>query len=187
MNEQARLLIYQIENEVKDQALRQEAQAQGIEVREIKPSEVHHKVGYLAGLEGYEPSQDSLDPAKIEESEMILFVNTPREVLGQVLAQLHSQNFIFPHKATLTKSSKDWTFNYLVGHIEAEHQVMTAYARMMKDVKRGLALIERERDPQVEEALMTIQALQEMGDMLSLDNLKAAHLDLLAALEKYDK
>lgn len=180
------ILAYQIENEVKAQALKKEAQDLGLEVRVLGPGDVHHKVGYLAGLEGYEASEKRLDPEKIAQSEMILFVDTPRDVLGQVLSRLQAQNFIFPHKATMTQSTKDWTFNYLVGHIEAEHAVMTAWGEMVKDVKRALAIREEAQDQDLEDALNDIQALRDLGDSISLKNVRQAHMRLVEVLDRLD-
>ena len=93
--------------------------------------QVLEKVGYLAGMEGYEAAKESAGavPGKlpvIPEEVMVL-----KQFSGQRLDMLLSglRGAGVPRialKAVLTEHNSDWTFYHLYQELKEEHETMTA-------------------------------------------------------------
>ena len=113
----------------------------GVRIRNIGPEQVLEKVGYLAGMEGYEAAggsagADGADGERTGAGPGELPV-IPEEVL--VLKQFSSQRLDMllsglrragvPRialKAVLTEHNSDWTFYHLYQELKEEHETMTA-------------------------------------------------------------
>ena len=91
----------------------------GVRIKNIGPEQVLEKVGYLAGMEGYEAAKESAGavPGKlpvIPEEDMLLSGLRGAGVPGIAL------------KAVLTEHNSDWTFYHLYQELKEEHETMTA-------------------------------------------------------------
>ena len=113
----------------------------GVRIRNIGPEQVLEKVGYLAGMEGYEAAggragADGADGERTGAGPGELPV-IPEEVM--VLKQFSSQRLDMllaglrragvPRialKAVLTEHNSDWTFYHLYQELKEEHETMTA-------------------------------------------------------------
>ena len=103
----------------------------GVRIKNIGPEQVLEKVGYLAGMEGYEAAKESAGavPGKlpvIPEEVMVL-----KQFSGQRLDMLLSglRGAGVPRialKAVLTEHNSDWTFYHLYQELKEEHETMTA-------------------------------------------------------------
>ena len=103
----------------------------GVRIKNIGPEQVLEKVGYLAGMEGYEAAKESAGavPGKlpvIPEEVMVL-----KQFSGQRLDMLLSglRGAGVPRialKAVLTEHNSDWTFYHLYQDLKEEHETMTA-------------------------------------------------------------
>ena len=113
----------------------------GVRIRNIGPEQVLEKVGYLAGMEGYEAAggsagADGADGERtgagpgelpvIPEEVMVL-----KQFSGQRLDMLLSglRGAGVPRialKAVLTEHNSDWTFYHLYQELKEEHETMTA-------------------------------------------------------------
>ena len=118
----------------------------GVRIRNIGPEQVLEKVGYLAGMEGYEAAGGSAGadgagaqgtdgertgagPGElpvIPEEVMVL-----KQFSGQRLDMLLSglRGAGVPRialKAVLTEHNSDWTFYHLYQELKEEHETMTA-------------------------------------------------------------
>lgn len=124
----------------------------GVRIRNIGPEQVLEKVGYLAGLDGFEAARDgegvneaavggadgsgaAANGAGINEAGELPFI--PDEVM--VLKQFSSQRLDLllaelrragvPRialKAVLTEHNSEWTFYHLYQELKEEHEIMTA-------------------------------------------------------------
>ena len=113
----------------------------GVRIKNIGPEQVLEKVGYLAGMEGYEAAggsagADGADGERTGAGPGELPV-IPEEVM--VLKQFSSQRLDLllaglrragvPRialKAVLTEHNSDWTFYHLYQELKEEHETMTA-------------------------------------------------------------
>lgn len=118
----------------------------GVRIKNIGPEQVLEKVGYLAGMEGYEaaggnaggegagPENAGAESAGPVPGELPVI---PEEVM--VLKQFSSQRLDMllsglrragvPRialKAVLTEHNSDWTFYHLYQELKEEHETMTA-------------------------------------------------------------
>lgn len=181
------LLIYQIENELKQNRTIEVAEQLGFKVKEVSIGEVHQKIGALVGLEGYELSKEPGDISRAPSHEMILFANTTQKMIQDFITALRMDNFVFPHKAALTETTKDWTFRMLVNHIEKENRVFKAYNRLGRDVKKALILLEETKDAELERIIEEARALYDLGEDLSERNVLAVQVKLDEAIKRLSK
>lgn len=172
------LLIYQIENEVKQERLLEVAQELEFEVREVSLGETHEKVGALVGLEGFKKTGEIGDLDRAPSHEMILFANTDHSKIQEFISRLREDNFFFPHKAALTQTTKDWTFRMLVNHIEKENKVVRAYARLMKDIAKAEVYQEKINNDSLQAIIEEAKALKDLGEDLSERNIKLVQAKL---------
>lgn len=178
------LLIYQIENEIKQERLVAVAKEIGFTVKEVSQGQAHEKVGALVGLEGYPLSGEIKDLDRAPSGEMILFANSDHASIQELITRLREENFFFPHKAALTKTTIDWTFRMLVNHIEQENKLVRAYARLMKDIAKAEVYQEKVQLPELQSIIDEAKALKDLGEDLSERNIRLVQGKLEAFLSK---
>ena len=106
----------------------------GVRIKNIGPEQVLEKVGYLAGMEGFEAAETGTAEIKAGPDELPVI---PEEVM--VLKQFSSQRLDMllaglrragvPRialKAVLTEHNSEWTFYHLYQELKEEHETMTA-------------------------------------------------------------
>jgi len=97
----------------------------GIRIRNIGPEQVGQRVGFLAGLKGFQEEASGEELPVIPEEMMVLQGFTGRR-LDELLAQLRRAKVPpIALKAVLTESNCGWTFYELYREIRAEHEKMT--------------------------------------------------------------
>lgn len=97
----------------------------GIRIRNITPDQAGEKVGYLAGIPGYEAAQAAPVPEIPEEMLVLKDFTGPRmEQLLQMLRRAGVPRIAL--KAVLTETNVDWTFYELYQEIRKEHEFMKA-------------------------------------------------------------
>ena len=118
----------------------------GVRIRNIGPEQVLEKVGYLAGMEGYEAAGGSAgaDGAGAQGADgertgagpgelPVIPAATVRDLCfaarfpGSYFAHLNGR--CLPRialKAVLTEHNSDWTFYHLYQELKEEHETMTA-------------------------------------------------------------
>ena len=173
----AKIVYYGIEDPDRRDTLLRVAKSMDIETRAVEEDEIGELVGYLAGLEGYEKTRKTAEPI---QEEMLLFVSLSSEALQNMLLALRKEGEIFPHKAALTETSKDWTFAYLLHHIQRENAVVNAWSQMLPLVKEALKKQEDAPSKEREEAIEASKALRLKGDDLEEE-------DVLAVIEQLKK
>ena len=113
----------------------------GVRIRNIGPEQVLEKVGYLAGMEGYEAAGGSAgaDGADGERTgagpgelpvipeEVMVLKQFSSQRLDMLLAGLRRAGVTrIALKAVLTEHNSDWTFYHLYQELKEEHETMTA-------------------------------------------------------------
>ena len=113
----------------------------GVRIRNIGPEQVLEKVGYLAGMEGYEAAGGSAgaDGADGERTgagpgelpvipeEVMVLKQFSSQRLDMLLAGLRRAGVpMIALKAVLTEHNSDWTFYHLYQELKEEHETMTA-------------------------------------------------------------
>jgi len=101
----------------------------GVRIKNIGPEQVLEKVGYLAGMEGYEAAGTGAGPGGlpvIPEEVMVLkqFSSQRLDMLLSALRRAGVPRIAL--KAVLTEHNSDWTFFHLYQELKEEHETMTA-------------------------------------------------------------
>lgn len=178
------ILIYHIEDPKKKEALIREGQALDFIIKEVSEDEVAEKIGYLVGMEGYDESGlSSVAP----QEEMILFAGADSLSISNLLQNLRETPYRFPHKASLTETTKDWSFKQLVEHIEVEHRVVNAYSKLVSSARHALALVGEKKNEELEKLLIEMQDLKEYGEDLREDHIYPLQDRMDKLIEKIKK
>lgn len=121
------VLYYSPEKSDKTRLLKGALVCMGIRIRNIGPEQVNQKVGYLAGLEGFdeEPQpQEQGEALPVIPEEMLLLHGFSSGRLDALLKQLRKSKATVALKAVLTESNCAWSFYQLYEEIRAEHEMM---------------------------------------------------------------
>lgn len=97
----------------------------GIRIKNIEPEQVTQKVGYLAGLDGFEEQETEGELPEIKE-EVLVMKNFTGSDIDELL--IHMKKVGVPKvalKAVLTESNSQWTFYQLYQEIKKEHETMS--------------------------------------------------------------
>lgn len=167
----SQLIFYGIKSEARRAHLLEAAAAQAIDVREVKKEEVGELLGYFAGLEGYKKTGNV---EEAPEDELLVFVDLHSHDLQDILLALREMGEIFPHKAAMTETNKDWTFARLVKHIRRENAVIQAWSQMMAVAKEVIEAQESEPTEAREEALTFAKDLRLKGEDIEEGDVKEA-------------
>lgn len=120
------VLYYNPQKEDKTRLLKGALVRMGIRIRNIGPEQAHQKVGYLAGLDGFEEEPEGAGgtlPAIPEE--VLLLYGFSENRLDELLRQMRKVKATVALKAVLTQTNCSWTFYQLYEEIRAEHQMMS--------------------------------------------------------------
>ena len=100
----------------------------GIRIKNIAPEQVTEKVGYLAGIEGYEgQSSEEIRELPVIPQEVLVLKDFGDRRLEELLKELRRAKVPpIPLKAVVTEINADWSFYKLYQEIRAEHEQMTA-------------------------------------------------------------
>ena len=103
----------------------------GVRIKNIGPEQVLEKVGYLAGMEGYEAAKESAGAVPGElpviPEEVLVLKQFSSQRLDMLLSGLRRAGVPrIALKAVLTEHNSDWTFYHLYQELKEEHETMTA-------------------------------------------------------------
>lgn len=167
----SQIIFYGVEGEARRAHLLEAAAAQAIDVREVEKEEVGELLGYFAGLEGYEKTGDK---AEAPDEELVVFVDLHSHDLQEILLALREMGEIFPHKAAMTDTNKDWSFARLINHIRRENAVIQAWSQMMAVAKEVIEAQESEPTQARDEALTFAKNLRLKGEDIEEDDVREA-------------
>ncbi|MDO5712843.1 MAG: DUF3783 domain-containing protein [Tissierellia bacterium] len=147
----------------------------------ISPNQedLHQKVGYIAGLDGYQ-KEDLENVTYPENSQLILFVNPNKEELYHLLQMAKEEGYIFPHKAIMTETTKDWQFSYLLGHILEEHRMVQAYRKLGVLVKQAQSFLPHEA---IEREIQKAKDLPKLGEDLTTEIVEEVYNNIEGLIE----
>lgn len=97
----------------------------GIRIKNVEPSQVNQKVGYLAGLPGFE-EEETVGELPVIAEEVLVMKNFTGNDIDRLLLQMRKAGVPkIALKAVLTDSNSQWTFYHLYEEIKEEHETMT--------------------------------------------------------------
>lgn len=99
-----------------------------IRIKNLTPERCVQKIGYLAGVEGFEKREVSAGYEKyapVMEEELLVFCGFSDEGLDELLENLKKAGVPkIPLKAVLTETNAGWTIYQLYGQLREEHAQM---------------------------------------------------------------
>jgi len=97
----------------------------GVRIRNVRPEQVTQKVGYLAGMPGFEEEEAAAPLPEITEEMLVMNHFSSRRV-DELLSRLHRAGVPkIALKAVLTETNCGWTFDHLYQEIRKEHEQMS--------------------------------------------------------------
>ena len=130
------VLYYTPEKSAEDQKLKGVLVRLGIRIRNITPEQAGQKVGYLAGLPGFEelPEQEEgytgenrEEEASVIPEKMLVLCGFGQRKLEEMLNQFRKAKIPpIPMKAVLTEHNSGWSLVELYQELRQEHEKMNA-------------------------------------------------------------
>lgn len=103
-----------------------------LKIRMVEEKDFMQPVGYLAGVEGINPS-DQVFCGTIPEHEMMVFAGVSDGKLQRLLAEMRKNGIRkVDRKAVLTPVNVHWNVIELYEELDKEHQAMQDMARLSK-------------------------------------------------------
>lgn len=189
---EARIIAYGVPSDTPEgQRLQEIASAYGITVSEIEAKDFNQKLGFMAGLEGYdevpEPYTGEAPPHSI-----IWFVSVPRETLSQILRSYSLTPGLKPIdlKSVITEHNVGWTLAEHYLELRQEHRVMRAFT-FLSQSRGALEALDKNSytdesyqalSDAVSEGLQYVEAIQK-GIEVSPDEIEAKARAIKAAYQ----
>lgn len=100
----------------------------GVRIRSVSREQVYEKVGFLAGLDGFEEGQDAqVDGAQEMEKELLVLKNFTGQRMDELFLRMRKAGVgRIDYKAILTEHNVNWTLLDLYREIKKEHEAMQA-------------------------------------------------------------
>ena len=96
-----------------------------IAVKEVVPEEICQKVGYLAGLSGYESAEPAADMPQGAYGEFLLMCDLSKVQFDLLMGAFQRRKIApIPVKAMMTPTNRDWSFAELMQEVYLEHKSM---------------------------------------------------------------
>lgn len=101
----------------------------GVRIKVVEPEQVLEQVGYLAGIDGYSPAQES-DEVPLICQDVLVLHNFSRERMDRFLSSIRKANVPkVDLKAVVTPQNIEWTFYHLYQELMEEHKTMHSLPR----------------------------------------------------------
>lgn len=137
-----KILLYGLDSE-KTKITEKVAEKFEIQINKINKENLEEKVGELFNLDLREnnPVED--------ENKLMVFSDFDRNILRDFLIALKNEGVMLDNKCVLTKTNREWTFGFLMGHIADEHRVVMKFRELGGLVKMALDKLDKEMDPKL--------------------------------------
>ena len=137
-----KILLYGLDSE-KTKITEKVAEKFEIQINKINKENLEEKVGELFNLDLREnnPVED--------ENKLMVFSDFDRNILRDFLMALKNEGVMLDNKCVLTKTNREWTFGFLMGHIADEHRVVMKFRELGGLVKMALDKLDKEMDPKL--------------------------------------
>lgn len=100
----------------------------GVRIRNVTQEQAYEKVGFLAGLDGFEEGQNTQgDGAQEMKQELLIMKNFTGQRMDELFLRMRKAGVGRIHyKAVLTEHNVNWTLLDLYREIKKEHEAMQA-------------------------------------------------------------
>lgn len=132
-----KVLVYGL-NKERSKIVEKIAKEFGIDLRFLTNDDLNEKVGDLFIGDGSNIEED--------KRELLIFSDFDRIILREFLLKLKSNGVVVNHKCVLTDTNKDWTLDYLIGHIEDEHRMVMKFRKIGGYVQVAQKNLEETKD-----------------------------------------
>ena len=121
------VLYYTPEKSAEDQKMKGVLVRLGIRIRNISPEQANQKVGYLAGVPGFEESKETEEQLPVIPERMLVLCGFGERRLSEMLLQFRRAKVPpVPIKAVLTEKNCSWTLYKLYQELRMEHEAMSS-------------------------------------------------------------
>lgn len=97
---------------------------ENIKIAEISMEDLDQKVGYLAGLDGFEREEIKSDHEEKYDFTFMLFKDFTNEEIFDFVKKMREKNLYIPHKAAMTEHNIKWPLRFLLDENDEEHKTM---------------------------------------------------------------
>lgn len=142
--------------------------APGCELIEPAEEDIQEKIGYIAGLPGFE--REEPEPVELpEDPQILIFSFSDKKDLYNIIADMKKEGYSFPYKAILTETNRDWQFSYMLSHIQKEHAIVEAYHKLGVLVKKVQDSPEKYPAKDLDKDIQRARDLPKLGEDLTVE------------------
>ena len=120
------VLLYGIKDIEKERKIKSILIRMGVKIRNISTDLCGEKVGYLAGIRGFEPTSDIDNTRLPVEEEMLIMRGFTGPRLDTLLKEMRKANARVNLKAIITEHNQHWNLFELYEELKKEHESMNS-------------------------------------------------------------
>ena len=109
----------------------------GIRIRNISPEQMGETIGYLAGMDGFEPAEEKTEYPAPEEEILVMKNFTSRRIDELILAIRKAGLQKIELKAVVTPTNAQWPFYKLYEEIREEREQVLEQVKRSREEKEG--------------------------------------------------
>lgn len=119
----AKIILFNA-NEKEKNILEDLCKSESIDIKEISMKDLDQKVGYLAGIDGFEKESKESDFDDKYDFTFMLFKDLSNEEIFDFIKKMKEKQLYVPHKAALTDNNIKWPLRFLLDENDDEHKTM---------------------------------------------------------------
>lgn len=116
----------------------------GIRIRNITPEQMGETIGYLAGMDGFEPTEEKGEYPAPEEEILVMKNFTSRRIDELILAIRKAGLSKIEMKAVVTPTNAQWTFYKLYEEIREERKQVLEQTQKSREEREAAQENQRE-------------------------------------------
>lgn len=120
------VLLYGIKDIEKERKIKSILIRMGVKIRNISTDLCGEKVGYLAGIKGFELSSDTDSTREPVQEEMLIMKGFTGTRLDTLLKEMRKANARVNLKAIVTEHNQQWNLWELYEELKKEHEAMSS-------------------------------------------------------------
>lgn len=145
-------------NDIEKEKLRVLTSKENVDLKFITMEDLDQKMGYLAGVEGFEKIDKKSDYEEKFDFTFAFFKDFEQEDLFSFIDKMREEDVVIEHKAGITPSNVNWTLRYLLDENDQEHQTMQIVNEINSYLKKARK-IKEETGEENQEIAMSVKAL----------------------------
>ena len=159
--------------------LSQTAREMGIEWVFLEKQDFSQKLGFLAGLPGYQERKQNAEDLG-EQIPELMVMSLPQERVNRFLSALEGKKAEkVALKAMVTPHNRDWTLSHLVEEIGEEHQLFQAYERLQEQAALAQKKIQEGKVPEEKRDALSLW-IQKAKGISSLQTMSLRQIEEIA-------